>query len=232
MIAAAGSGARLGGPRPKALLPLGGVTLLARSLRTFLSYPGVAHVVAAVPDEAEAGRAVGPLDPRARLVAGGATRQASVRAALAALPSVEVILVHDAARPFVERALIDAVVEGALRHGAAIPGIAVPDTVKEIGAGRLVAATLRRETLVLAQTPQGFRDGVLRQAHAEALRAGYEGTDDASLVERLGGAVAVVPGSSRNLKITTVDDLAMAEAALSAAPAADGGAPRGGSRHA
>lgn len=214
MIAAAGSGSRLGAGRPKALVPFGGGILLDRSLKAFLDHPRIGPVVVALPDPGEASESLGPLDPRVRLVAGGATRQASVRAALEALPEVDLILVHDAARPLVDRPLIDAVIDGALRVGAAIPVVAVPDTVKRLSREGRVGATVPRHDLVLAQTPQGFRDDLLRRAHAEAAHEEIEGTDDAMLVERLGAPVAVVPGSPINLKITTPEDLRLAEAIL------------------
>jgi 2-C-methyl-D-erythritol 4-phosphate cytidylyltransferase len=216
VIAAAGRGARLGSPRPKALVRLGGETLLSRSLRAFLAHPMVGAVVIAVADPAALASALGPLDARVRLVAGGAERQDSVRAALAALPEVEVVLVHDAARPLVDAALITAVAEAAARHGAAIPCIPVPDTIKRIGSSGLVEETVPRQTLALAQTPQGFRLEILRKAHAEAARLGFQGTDDAALVERLGLPVAAVHGDPRNIKITTPGDLRLAEAILAA----------------
>ena len=214
MIAAAGSGTRLGAGRPKALLPLGGEALIRHSLRAFLEHPGIGPVAAAVPDPGEASAIVGSGDPRLLWVRGGATRQASVRAALAILPETDLILVHDAARPFVGRSLIDAVIDAARRHGAAVPVVPVPDTVKRQAPGGFVDATVPREDLVLAQTPQGFRADLLRRAHAAAGDDLVEGTDDAMLVERLGEPVAVVPGSRANFKITTPEDLALAEAIL------------------
>lgn len=222
MIAAAGSGTRLGAGRPKALLRLGGDTLLGHSLRAFLGHPSIGPVAVAVPDPGEALAALGPLDPRVRLVAGGASRQASVRAALLALPEVDLILVHDAARPFVARTIIDAVIGAASRHGAAVPVVDVPDTVKRLAAGGLVRGTVPRDDLVLAQTPQGFRADLLRRAHAAAEGAEPEGTDDAVLVERIGAAVAVVPGSRINLKITAPEDLRLAEAVLRSGAGGEG----------
>ena len=195
------------------------------SLRAFLDHPLIGPVVAAVPDPAEASAALGPVDPRVQLVTGGSTRQASVRAALGALPDVDLILVHDAARPFAGRILIDAVIEGARRHGAAVPGVPVPDTVKRLARSRgLVDTTMPREDLVLAQTPQGFRADLLRRAHDAAERAAIEGPDDAMLVERLGEPVAVVPGHRLNIKITSPEDWGLAEAILRSG---SGGAHRG-----
>jgi 2-C-methyl-D-erythritol 4-phosphate cytidylyltransferase len=214
VIAAAGAGTRLGAGRPKALLPLGGEPLLRHSLRALLGHPLIGPIAAAVPDPAEVSAALGEMDRRVRLVRGGRTRQESVRAALESLPETDLVLVHDAARPFVDRGLVDAVIEAALRHGAAVPVVPVADTLKRLAPGGVVERTLERGDLVLAQTPQGFRGDLLRRAHAAAARAGEEGTDDAVLVERLGEPVAVVEGFATNLKITSRDDLALAEAIL------------------
>lgn len=214
VIAAAGSGTRLGAGIPKALVPLGGGSVLFWSLRAFLHHPMIGPVAVAVPDPGAAAAVLEPLDSRVRLVPGGATRQASVRSALQALPEADLILVHDAARPLVDRPLIDAVIEGARRVGAAVPGLPVADTLKRLSAGGTVGGTVPRDDLVLAQTPQGFRADLLRRAHAAAEVAESEGTDDAMLVERLGAPVAVVPGSPTNLKITTPEDLRLAESIL------------------
>lgn len=138
-------------------------------------------------------------------VAGGPTRSASVRNGLAAVPDrATIVCVHDAARPFATRADFDAVI-AAVRAGAAgaVPALPVTDTIKVIDGSGTVVATPDRSTLVAVQTPQAFRAGVLRRAHA----TGEEGTDDAALVERLGATVVVVPGSARNRKITVPDDL-------------------------
>jgi len=209
IIAAAGRGSRLGAAGPKALLPLAGQSLLIRCLRPFLAHPAVRAIAVAVPDPDDTDLALP--DPRLRLVRGGAERQDSVRAGLDALPEVDVVLVHDAARPFAGTALIDAVAAAALHHGAAIPAIPVPDTLKRVDAGGRVVETLSRDGLHLAQTPQGFRPEVLRRAHAAAARDGVRGTDDAALVERLGETVVVVDGDPLNIKITTPADLLMGE---------------------
>jgi len=216
IIVAAGQGVRMGAGRPKALLRLGGMTLLERSLAAFLSHPRVDRVVAAVPDPDEVRRLLGPSGDRVVLVRGGTTRQESVRCALLGATSMgdEIILVHDAARPLVTRALIDAVIASAEESGAAIPGLVPPDTIKQVDEEGAAVATLPRERLRLAQTPQGFRGDVLRDAHARAERDGFVGTDDAALVERTGRRVALVEGSQRNIKITNPGDLALAEAIL------------------
>jgi 2-C-methyl-D-erythritol 4-phosphate cytidylyltransferase len=144
-------------------------------------------------------------------VKGGATRSASVRAGLAAVPEhVDIVVVHDAVRPLATASLFDAVI-AAVRAGAdaAIPGVAVTDTIKRVDGDRVVE-TVDRAELVAVQTPQAFRADVLRKAHAE----GGDATDDAALVEALGGRVVFVPGERANIKITTPDDLRIAEAFL------------------
>jgi len=216
IIVAAGQGVRMGAGRPKAYLELEGRTLLERSLSPFLSHPRVERVVAATPDPDETRRILGGAAGRAVLVRGGATRQESVLCALRAAPSgaEEVILVHDAARPLVSRELIDAVLVAAERDGAAVPGLVPPDTVKQADGTGGIAATLDRDRLRLAQTPQGFRGDLLREAYARAERDGFQGTDDASVVERTGRKVTLVEGSPRNIKITTAVDLALAQAIL------------------
>jgi 2-C-methyl-D-erythritol 4-phosphate cytidylyltransferase len=172
------------------------------------------------PEEARA--ALGTdLSGRVVLVAGGEERQDSVRRGLEALGDADVVLVHDAARPLVPRRVIDAVIDATLRSGAAVPVVPVADTVKRVESDGAVGETLPRDDLRLAQTPQGFRTGLLRAAYARAEREGFRGTDDASVVERAGGRVVVVPGSPRNLKITTPEDLRLAEALLRVWPVGD-----------
>jgi 2-C-methyl-D-erythritol 4-phosphate cytidylyltransferase len=202
IVVAAGSGARFGGP--KQFRVLGGRTVLEHSIERARAV--AEQVVAVMPPEAGAA-------PGADLsVPGGATRSDSVRAGLAAVPDgVPVVVVHDAARPLASADLFRAVV-GAVAAGAdgAVPGIAVPDTVKRVGPDGAVAETLDRTALVLVQTPQAFATPALRRAH----QAGGQATDDAALVEAAGGRVVVVPGEPGNLKITVVGDLARAEALI------------------
>ena len=142
-----------------------------------------------------------------RVVAGGASRSASVRCGLAAVPDeADVIVVHDAARPLATAALFEAVVAAANDHGAAICAMPVSDTIKRVDGG-LVIDTLERDQLMAVQTPQAFDAALLRRAHA----SGAEATDDATLVELLGASVSVVPGDAHNVKITTPADLRAAE---------------------
>ena len=216
IIVAAGRGVRMGAEKPKALLLLRGVSLLERSVGIFLSHPRVNRIVAAVPDPEAAARLLGARAGRVGLVRGGATRQDSVRAALRSLTAGpdEIILVHDAARPLVTPQIIDAVIAAAADSGAAVPAVAPADTVRQVAADGAVEETLPRERLRLAQTPQGFRGGLLREAYDRAERDGFTGTDDAALVERTGHRIRLVDGSANNFKITTQLDLALAEAIL------------------
>jgi len=205
IVVAAGSGARFGGAKQYA--PLAGRRVLDWSLDAARSVAD--RVVLVVPPE----RAGVPEPGADAVVAGGATRSASVRAGLAAVASdAEVVVVHDAARPLAPAELFRAVV-GAVRAGAdgAVPGVAVTDTIKQV-AGGVVVGTPDRDALVAVQTPQAFAAAVLRAAHA----AGGESTDDAALVEARGGRVVVVPGSDDNRKLTRPDDLAWAEGRLAA----------------
>jgi 2-C-methyl-D-erythritol 4-phosphate cytidylyltransferase len=222
IIVAAGRGVRLGGLVPKQYRELGGVPMLLRALRPFASHPEVAHVVVVLP----AADAVRPPLFLAELtggtlsvVAGGAERSDSVARGLSALPAeCAVVLVHDAARPLVDRDIIDRVIAVARGGEGAVPAIAIGDTVKEAdGADQGVPRVLRtvpRERLWMAQTPQGFPRALLETAHARARKDGVGATDDAALVERMGGTVVLVPGSRRNFKVTTDEDFLLAERIL------------------
>jgi 2-C-methyl-D-erythritol 4-phosphate cytidylyltransferase len=217
IVVAAGSGSRIGGV-PKQYRPLAGVPMVLRALRLFTAHPEIAHVALVLPP----GEAAAPpafLRDLAKddltLVDGGAERSDSVAAGLAALsPDCSIVLVHDAARPFVEPGVIDAVIREARTGVGAVAAVPVTDTIKEVSADddRRVVRTVSRERLWRAQTPQGFPRALLVEAHERARRAGFSATDDAALVERLGAFVVVVPDSPRNLKITTPEDLAWAEA--------------------
>jgi 2-C-methyl-D-erythritol 4-phosphate cytidylyltransferase len=153
---------------------------------------------------------------KVELVEGGEHRQQSVGNALTSIVAADddIVLVHDAVRPFVSEQIIAEVIEAARKHGAAIAGMPAVDTVKQVdrtSEGAVITATIPRERVVMAQTPQGFRYGVLKKAFDEAHADGFLGTDEAALVERAGGDVAVVMGSARNIKITTPSDLELAE---------------------
>ena len=230
IIAAGGRGARLGGRVPKQLRTVGGRTLLERSIAPFDACGRIDEIVVVLPAGLAAAppAAVREVRTPVRWVAGGARRQDSVAAGLDAVdPASEVVVVHDAARPFCGPELIERTIAAAVESGAAIAALPALDTVKE---GRLedglafVGATLARERIFLAQTPQAFRTGVLRDAIARG--GGAEATDEAALAERAGHPVRLVEGDPANVKITRAADLAAAERlASAAAPAA---APRVG----
>lgn len=214
-MVAAGRGERLGGKVPKQYREIAGVPMLLRALRPFTSHPEVAQVVVALPPE-DATNPPGWLAPLTGgsllLVPGGAERSASVAAGLEALsPACEILLVHDAARPFVSREVIDAVIQTARTGVGAVPALPLGDTVKETrdSSSQTVERTVPRDRLWRAQTPQGFPRQLLVRAHAAAGNQGA--SDDAALVERLGHEVRLVPGSERNLKVTTAEDLRLAE---------------------
>jgi 2-C-methyl-D-erythritol 4-phosphate cytidylyltransferase len=216
VVPAAGRGERLGLGTAKALHPLGGEPMLAHSVRTLAGAVDLV-VVAAPPGQVEeVRRSLGSAHDGAELavVEGGDTRSASVRLALAALPeSVQVVLVHDAARPLVPRALVDAVVHAVLGGAdAVVPALAVTDTVKQVDGGDAVVATLDRTALRAVQTPQGFRRAVLDSAYGGSDDG--DATDDAGHVERRGGRVVVVPGADEAFKVTRPLDLVLAEAVL------------------
>jgi len=211
LIPAGGIGTRLGRRTPKQFLTLGGGSILAATVAHFTRHPAIDGVVVAAP-AAHVNRArlvLRTLRPRGAItvVPGGATRQESVWLALQAAPEdVDLVIVHDAVRPFITRGLIDAVVGAARRSGAAICALPVSETVKRVR-GDEVEATIDRTGLWTVQTPQAFRAALLREAHEKARRDGMVGTDDAALVERLGHPVTVVRGLEENLKITTPEDL-------------------------
>jgi 2-C-methyl-D-erythritol 4-phosphate cytidylyltransferase len=219
VVPAAGRGERLGPGAPKALRTLGGRTLLELAVERLRQARRVDLVAVAVPP-GEQDRIARDLSVLA--VAGGADRQQSVAAALAALPpDVDVVLVHDAARPLVPPTLVDAVVEAVLGGApAVIPGLPVADTIKRVDGDGRVVETPPRESLRAIQTPQGFRRDLLERAHREA-GAELAVTDDAGLVERLGEPVLVIPGDEDAFKVTRPADLGRAEALLAAAGKTD-----------
>ncbi|MEU6078037.1 2-C-methyl-D-erythritol 4-phosphate cytidylyltransferase [Micromonospora sp. NPDC047074] len=211
LVPAAGAGVRLGPGRPKALRLLAGEPLLVHAVRRLAAAPSVHTIVVAAPaaEMAAVRDLLAPVAP-VTVVPGGAERQASVAAALAAVPpGPEIVLVHDAARALTPADLVESVA-AAVRAGndAVIPVLPVVDTIKEVGADEVVLGTVDRSALRAVQTPQGFRRAVLTAAHAAA---GDPLTDDAGLVEKLGVPVACVPGSEYALKVTRPFDLALAE---------------------
>ena len=220
ILPAAGLGTRMAGPQPKQFLSLDGVPILIHSLRAFAAVQRVTAIYVAVRktelERVEAEVAEYGFADRVHVVEGGDNRQESVVNALAAVPAEadDVILVHDAVRPLIDTATIDRTIDAVAEYGAAIVGLPAVDTIKQVertAHGALITATIPREFIVLAQTPQGFRYGLLQKAMNEATADGFVGTDEASVVERAGLPVAVVHGSQVNLKITQPGDLELAE---------------------
>jgi 2-C-methyl-D-erythritol 4-phosphate cytidylyltransferase/2-C-methyl-D-erythritol 2,4-cyclodiphosphate synthase len=210
IVAAAGRGARVGGPTPKQFLELGGRTVLERSVRIFLEHEAVDDLVVALPHD-QASSAPAWLHGAAKPVViaeGGSRRQDSVANAFERVPAqADVVLIHDAARPFASAALVSRTIAAAAASGAAVAAVRASDTVKQASEdGRFVRTTLARETIFLAQTPQAFRRTVLADAIALG-RSGFAATDEAMLAERAGHRVQLVEGERSNVKITTPDDL-------------------------
>jgi 2-C-methyl-D-erythritol 4-phosphate cytidylyltransferase len=232
IIPAAGLGSRMIPPpavtakKPvaaKQFTELSGTPILIRTLRKFASCPQVAEIFIAMrKNEISSFRARLERDAKdilrknVQFVEGGEHRQQSVANALAAVKAApdDIVLVHDAVRPFVTPEIIQDVIRAAEKHGAAIAGMPAVDTIKQVertSEGAVIDSTIPRERVVMAQTPQGFRYDVIKNAFDEAGADGFMGTDEASLVERSGHVVAVVMGSPRNIKITTPADMELAE---------------------
>ena len=232
IIPAAGLGTRMAStPRPKnkqatpskQFTELGGIPILIHTLRKFAASPEVAEIFVALRTSEiggfrnlleKEGKEI--LREKTELIEGGEHRQESVARALAAVRAApeDIVIVHDAVRPLVSQEIIQDVIDAAKKYGAAIAGLPAVDTVKQVertAQGAVITATISRERVVLAQTPQGFRYDVLKKAFDEAAGDGFMGTDEASLVERSGYEVAVVMGSTRNIKITTAADMELAE---------------------
>lgn len=229
IIVAGGKGLRMGSAIRKQYLSLEGVPILVRTLAAFLACPQVDRIVLAAP----AGDfpfirsqllAMLPQGDRVELAPGGAERQESVFNALGVLGEAftGLVAVHDGVRPFVSEKEIRRVLAAAEGQGAAILAVPAVETLKRVGPENTVAATLSRDGVWMAQTPQVFRHELLAAAHAQAREEGVLGTDDASLVERLGASVAVVAGSRCNIKITTPEDLELAALYLPCFPLAAG----------
>ena len=220
LVPAAGRGLRMGGSIPKQFLALGGEPLIIQSLLALQTATVVDQIILAVPS-ADIDYCKREIVTKHRftkvtkVVAGGAERQDSVRHALAEVPSdTEIVLVHDAVRPFLTQGMIDEVVAAARKHGAAIVALPMRDTVKQVRPDGMIERTVDRAPLWLAQTPQAFRRDWIEEAHRKAHAEGVRATDDAFLVEWLGQAVAVVEGSGENIKVTRPEDLVIGEAIL------------------
>jgi 2-C-methyl-D-erythritol 4-phosphate cytidylyltransferase len=235
IIPAAGLGTRMAASAAgkkkasKQFTDLGGTPILVHTLRKFVNCPQVDEVYVALRRNEIPGfrarlesEAKDVLQKTIHYIVGGEHRQQSVANALAMVSAApeDIVLVHDAVRPFVSEEIIRDVIEAARRHGAAIAGMPAVDTVKQVertSDGAVIKSTIPREKVVMAQTPQGFHYKILRKIFDEATADGFMGTDEASLAERSGQQVAVVMGSSRNIKITTPADLQVAEFYLKSA---------------
>jgi len=220
IVVAGGKGVRFGGDRPKQFLELNGTPIIVHTLRQFELSQQIEKVIVVLPAPEIAGFQSlidkSGLRKISRVVVGGETRARSVGSGLAAIDEAEVVAVHDAVRPLVTHDEIDRCVTAAAESGAAILAATVSETIKEVADSRIVR-TIARAQLRRALTPQSFRFDLLKRAYQDldALEtSGVDVTDDSFLVERLGIAVSVVEGSGRNIKITTPEDLAMAEAIL------------------
>ncbi len=222
VVPAGGRGARMQSHVPKQFLQLGDVPLLVYALRVLESSQTIGEIVMVVPKD-DVPYCQDTLVPRfafskiSQVVSGGARRQDSVWNGLQAVDTrTEIVLVHDAVRPFVTEMMVQAVVDRARTHEAAAVAVPIRDTVKQVAPDGMIEATLDRRRLWLAQTPQAFKIELLRNAHRFGQQTDVEATDDAFLVERFGHPVSVVNGSASNLKITRPEDLIMGEAILSA----------------
>jgi 2-C-methyl-D-erythritol 4-phosphate cytidylyltransferase/2-C-methyl-D-erythritol 2,4-cyclodiphosphate synthase len=216
IIAAGGAGRRLGAGKPKQLLDIGGGTMLQHSVTAFFTHPRIDEIVLVLPKGTATSLALtrdtDGRRPELRTAIGGERRQDSVANAFAMVSEAsDIVLIHDAARPFVSAGLIDRTIDAAAEHGAAIAALQSRDTVKRVDASGTIVDTIPRESIYLAQTPQGFRREVLAQAIAIG-RSGVDATDESALAERAGYSVHVVDGDSGNVKITTEEDLAAARA--------------------
>ncbi len=220
IIVAAGKGLRMGSNTGKQFLPIGGRTILSRTLHVFDQSPSVDRIIVAVAGTEMSyvqDHILAPLNlsKKTELVAGGQHRQASVYHGLCRVSEKDgIVLIHDGVRPFIQPKQIADVILAARETGACILAVPVTDTLKETDQNNRIRSTLDRQTVWAAQTPQAFQFSVIWKAHQAANQSGYVGTDDAQLVERLGLPVMVVPGSRFNIKITTPEDLILAEALL------------------
>jgi len=210
----------MAGPQPKQFLSLDGIPILIHSLRAFAAVARVKAMYVAVRktemERVQAQVVEHGFVHRVHVVEGGDSRQESVVHALNALPAEEedIVLVHDAVRPLIDAATIERTIDAVAEHGAAIVALPAVDTIKQVertAHGAIITSTIPREFIVQAQTPQGFRFGLLQKAMSEAVEDGFVGTDEASVVERAGFPVAVVHGSQVNLKITQPGDIELAE---------------------
>lgn len=223
IIVAAGKGVRMQARLRKQFIDLNSRPILVHTLRAFDACRAVNRLIVVVPENEITFCQRNILEPaslgtRTLLVAGGKRRQDSVHNGLSAITEDDgIVLIHDGVRPLVTQKLIEECIDGAARWGACIPAILPVDTPKQIHDDGVIAKTLGRDSIRLAQTPQAFQLDLIRQAHEEAVRKNWDVTDDASLVERLGGRVHTIEGLTENIKITTPQDLQLAQYYLTCA---------------
>lgn len=222
LVPAAGKGLRMGGAVPKQFLALGGEPLVVHSLRVLQASPVIDQIILAVP-HADLDYCLNDLAVRfgfskiTKVVAGGKERQDSVRHALEHVSEeTEIVVIHDAVRPFLTQQMLAEVVGAAEREGGAIVALPMRDTVKQVGAGHRIERTVDRQPLWLAQTPQAFRRDRLLAAHRKAHAEGVHATDDAFVFEWAGHPVVVVEGGGENIKVTRPEDMVIGEAILAA----------------
>jgi 2-C-methyl-D-erythritol 4-phosphate cytidylyltransferase len=222
VVPAAGRGLRMGGSTPKQFLTVGGLPILVHALRVLEGSPAVTDIILTVP-AADREYCLNEIVARykfhkiTKVVPGGEQRQDSVRHGLAQLDhDVDIVIVHDAVRPFLTADMVIRAIDAAAQHGAAIVAIPMRDTIKRVGSDGLIESTIDRSHLWLAQTPQAFQRALLQTAHRKAQIENYHATDDAQLMEWLGHRVAIVEGSGENIKITRPEDLGIGEAILAA----------------
>jgi 2-C-methyl-D-erythritol 4-phosphate cytidylyltransferase/2-C-methyl-D-erythritol 2,4-cyclodiphosphate synthase len=221
VIAAGGVGARMSSAVPKQFLDLAGKPILVRTLEQVLNLEGVVHAVVALPrshiPRARAILAGYSWSIPIQCIAGGPTRQESVRRAVARTRAdAEIILVHDAVRPFSDPSTMERVIRAAWENGSAVPGLPATETIQRVSTRNRIRATPPRDELYAIQTPQCFRAGILKTALARAYKENFAGTDESSIVRWAGHSVVVVPGSAANIKITSPQDLRLAEVLITA----------------
>jgi 2-C-methyl-D-erythritol 4-phosphate cytidylyltransferase len=218
IITAGGIGKRMGARLPKQYLEVAGKPIIVHTIERFVDVEAICQIIVTVPPGDETSFAADILSPFAlnemvTVVAGSVQRQDSVANGLAAVAdSVEIVLIHDGVRPFIKRDIIEHSIECARDNGACVVAMPLKETVKRVGSDGRVEETVDRSVLWGAQTPQVFKYDIIRDAFDKAKREGFYGTDDTMLVERLGLTVRVVEGDYNNIKITTTEDLAIAEA--------------------
>ena len=220
VIVAAGKGIRMNDTLRKQYLPLAGRPVLSHTLAVFDGCNLISKIFLVVPQKDFdycRNNILPMLKKEINLVAGGKERQESVYNGLIAVGKNNgIVIIHDGVRPFANKEMFESCVKGAKKHGACIIGVPVQDTLKKVNSSGHIIKTLERDTLWLAQTPQAFQYEIIRKAHENARLKGYAGTDDAFLVEQMGKHVKIIKGSKNNIKITTREDLRIAEGMLRA----------------